>query len=594
MTCKILTTQQPLSFRQALTLLANINVSYQKCYESDFVTLVQRPYNRPLPSPEEICELIAQQNFKSLANDIKRSDRQDRKGKRSRRQKMSSWSLVQRRGLLSGQHRYLKAQTTFQELYWYFYQEIQTLDIQYPKKTRGPDQIYDRTALTAAIMLKMLHDIEWFDLPSRLRGEKLDLRLPSKKDSKHNPVPSHQTFFTLFKQLSSEELDNVLVETDTRCQNRLTTWSDKTLPLIYAADGSGHPLQTEEPYIFKGKPSSRRKSTHLVLLQNLQTRTIRGLFYPEITGQSRKDLRGFMQRLPPGAILLGDREFDVEYLQKTAQKTHIDLQVRPNLRNGKVARTPLRRKAHRKFNPKLYRLRKTNEAIFSILAKRGILVPRRTSVPLAAKAALWACAAHNFDCLFNLDVSEKIFKWVAFPLDSRMLRYTQKNTQLGFLKYPGDLGLIGEVNSVSELKLTPVNFQDPTSDRTLKRNLKATKVDSLPQKVSNNFSKSSDLIALEIVSPSHWCRYLQRLHQLSFEQTAWMIFGFLIQCAPHVKDRTQICQALGLPRTTIYDNLQCLIREGFIIPESQSLTRRGRPKTIYCLSYPASDRGPPS
>lgn len=314
MTRKVLTTQQPLSFRQALTVLANINVSYRICQGSDFLTLVQKPYNQPLPSPEEICELIAQRNFQSLANDIKRSDRQDRKGSRSRRQKMKSWALIQKRGLLSGQHRYLKAQISFREQYFQIYREVLALEIAYPNHTRGPSQIYDRVALTTAILLKFLHDIEWVDLPSRLRGEQLDLRFSSQQASKYNPVPSHQTFFKLFKQLNPNELKRILIETDDFCQTRLSSWTDLVIPLLYAADGTGHPLQTETPYIFKGEPSFRKKSTHLVLLQNLQTRTVRGLFYPELTGQSRKDLREFMQQLPAEAILLGDREYDAEYL----------------------------------------------------------------------------------------------------------------------------------------------------------------------------------------------------------------------------------------------------------------------------------------
>ena len=82
MTSKVLTTKAPLTFRQALAILSDISVSYGIFEDDTFLALVKRPYNQSLPSPEEICELIAHRNFESLANAIKRSDRQDRRAAR--------------------------------------------------------------------------------------------------------------------------------------------------------------------------------------------------------------------------------------------------------------------------------------------------------------------------------------------------------------------------------------------------------------------------------------------------------------------------------------------------------------------------------
>lgn len=548
MTSKIITTTKPLTFRQALAILADINVSYGIFNTHDFVALVKTPYKQAMPSPEEICELIAQRNAKSLANDIKRSERQDRKGERLKRTKMKAWSTIQRRELLIGQRRYLKAKLTIRMQYQRFYQEIQETNLVYPRETRGPEQNYDRIAITAAIALKMLHDIEWTKLPARLRGERIDLRLPTKRKQGIEPVPSHQTFFTLFKTLDIKEIKNLLLMTDDKSQAQLESWKGEAIPLIYAADGSGHPLQGEEPCVYKGKPTYRRKSTHLVLLQNLNSRTVRGLFYPTLTGQSRRDIREFIRALPPGATLLGDREFDVEYLQKEAQKTNIDLQARPRLKNGQPARTPHRRTAHKKFNKRLYRLRKLNESIFAILVNRGILVPRRTTIALSAKAALWACVGHNLDCLINVELNKKIFKWVYLPIQKELpaisslatkqvLAASQENISLssGNSENIPAVTIIKTsikpiVTTIEELNVT---IPDQKTLPSQSKKLATTRVESNP------ISSSSTQLKEHITVP----------RTIFSDHVVWLILSYLIQCYPQAQNRTRIYQAIGLPRS---------------------------------------------
>ena len=393
--------------------------------------------------------------------------------------------------------------------------------------------------------------------------------------------------------MDESELQKLLESTDTNSQTKLNTWMPKKLSPLYATDGSGHPLQGEEPYIFKGKSTYRKRSTHMVVVQNLLTRSIRGLFYPALTGQSRRDIREFIRALPLGAKLLADREFDVEYLQAEASSYQIDLQARPNLRDGKPASSPLRREAHQKFDAKTYRLRKIHEAIFSILRARGVLVPRRATVSLAAKAALWACVGHNLDCLLNLDLAARIFHWVDFSIHTPLPEVSSLtlNQELTFPKVREEASstCLTGCQGVSLSELKDISPLIGSSDFPYEFEVTAVIQQESPPRSPQSGGLPSNAALDSSSSPS-----LVIPRSLLGDGIARLVLVLLIQCYPQLQDRTKIYKALGLPRSTVYDGIQRLMQNGMVVQKFQPTGGRGRPRTLYSLCFPASDRGPPT
>ncbi|MFQ5923852.1 MAG: IS630 family transposase [Anaerolineales bacterium] len=73
-------------------------------------------------------------------------------------------------------------------------------------------------------------------------------------------------------------------------------------------------------------------------------------------------------------------------------------------------------------------------------------------------------------------------------------------------------------------------------------------------------------------------------------QTIWM---YLCACWPAGWTCGQVCQATGLPRTTVFDGLQRLRLRGLVSVTKEKRTTRGRPHILFSACYPASDRGPP-
>jgi len=430
MTAKILTTNEPLTFRQALAVLSDVTVSYGAFEEETCLFVAKGPYKKPLPTSEEICTTISARNVESLKKSILRAERQDRKGERHHKEKMKSWGLNQRRGLLSGKIRYQSDQLTVKERYESFYTGIQTLNYPFVVGTRGPAQRYDRNALATGIALKYLLDVPWSRLPAQLRGCNVDLRQDMGKITNAAEVPSHTTFMKLVLQVPEEDLRAWLRQLDDWARTQWGQWTATSEPVVYATDGTGHPLQCDEVISDADECHYRRKTLHCVLTQNLVTLTIREVHYPELEHLSRRDLANVLQHLPLNATLLTDCEFDVEYVYAAAQTAHINVVIRPNQPANTTAATPLRRQAHQTFNATLYRQRKREESINGTFVKRGVFQPRQQHAITASLTTFWASVGHDLQCLLRLKIYQRIYRWVSVELPSLHISMTSdRSTQ---------------------------------------------------------------------------------------------------------------------------------------------------------------------
>lgn len=416
MTSKIVTTREPLSFNQALSVLSYINVTFTPVEDHAFMSSVKRPTDDQKLVMEKIVEKIVKKNVESLANNLIRNDRQDRKAGRHGRPAKGSWDTIQRKGVLRGKLEYILNNQTLQELFDLYRSLEVAFEQIFPVGTRGPTPFYERQLLCIGVMVKFRRAIQWQQLPSLFRSAGFDFRTVEGRKRAKNPVPSHEVFHRVYRSCSQGELAQLLEETDDLVASALGEWLGDPVSKDFAVDGSGHPLQAEECLDINGECNFRRISVHAVLIQRIKTGTVRALCYPEQEGLPRPDVRHMLERLPRGSRVFADSEFDVEYLQETASACKIELHASPDQPKNTTPRTPHRRAAHAAFDKEAYRQRKRVESIFNTLTKRGIFTPRYTKTSTAVQASYWSCLAHNYACFERITAYQEIYHVVTVDL----------------------------------------------------------------------------------------------------------------------------------------------------------------------------------
>ena len=114
----ILSTQKPLSFREALGLLTNINVSYDEWGNLPFMALI-KPSTRykELLKPLNLCQYLTDRSVEILKKNIIRNDRRDRMAQILKKPKKSSWGTLQRHGLFVDKIQYQLDNLRHQDYY---------------------------------------------------------------------------------------------------------------------------------------------------------------------------------------------------------------------------------------------------------------------------------------------------------------------------------------------------------------------------------------------------------------------------------------------------------------------------------------------
>jgi hypothetical protein len=413
MTGKSLTTSEPLSFREALGILTDINVSYDEWGDLPFITLIKPPAGKKnFPDLETIVEMVNQRSVKILADNIKRNDRRDRTARRVGNLKKGSWSTIQRKGLLVGKVQYRLDNLSTRHYFDQALASIRDCGWSMPCGARGPVPVFDRQKVAAAVLTKFLLYRTWVALRRALVDACIDLRTDHGKEKGANPVPSVPILHGTFASIPGEVLEDICCQLSQRCS---AIWEEITgapAPLEYVVDGSTHPTPFHTLCNYGEIVTWKRVS----LLFNLITRniphTVEGLLIPGERGLSEKDIRPMLQNIPARSTVLGDSAYDINYLYKFASKSNITLMANPREYFGKPASSWFRKRVHAKFDRQLYRRRKLGERIFGILEKRGILAIKRKTVKTIWQGLRWALVAHNLLALIKLTIKEDIFKTI--------------------------------------------------------------------------------------------------------------------------------------------------------------------------------------
>jgi len=107
MTGKSLTIRESLSFREALGILVDINVSHDEWGDLPLIAMVKPPTGQDsFPDPVALCKKISERSVKVLKEYFMRNDRRDRVAAKQGKPRKNSWNTIQRRGLLTDKVQY--------------------------------------------------------------------------------------------------------------------------------------------------------------------------------------------------------------------------------------------------------------------------------------------------------------------------------------------------------------------------------------------------------------------------------------------------------------------------------------------------------
>jgi len=170
---------------------------------------------------------------------------------------------------------------------------------------------------------------------------------------------------------------------------------------IFVIDGSAITCETLSERIVAMKPLLMREFHKYLALIRITTNTIRRVKKPT------NKIRGIINYLPEGSLVLADTEFDAENNYRIARESKIDLQVKQ--RKGDV-RKPCRKRARRCFDKEKYRLRKLGERPFGNIEVRRYKCYYRKPENKLKGVMLIACE-HNIRAYFkNKSWSERFIK----------------------------------------------------------------------------------------------------------------------------------------------------------------------------------------
>ena len=414
MTSKSLTTKEPLSFREALGILVDINVSHDEWGNLPFISMVKPPAGqKEFPDPVMVCKMVSERSVEVLANNFNWNDRRDRLAVREGKPRKNSWDTIQRKGLLRDKIQYRLNKVSTEEIFRKALLVIRKTDWKPIKGSRGPVRVFDRQKLAAAVLTGFYLGLTWVALEKRFRDTRTDLRTACGRKKGAPLVPTVPIFYKVFIQIPDHVLEAAWRLLGKSCTSAWEQITGVPAPLEFVVDGCNHPTPFQESFLYRGTVAWRRMTLPFHLITRNRPHVVEWLHIPRNDRSSMRDVRSILEKLPAGSTVLGDNAYDAGYLQETAAKSNITLIAKPYHHFGCKPQNKYRIKAHIEFDPVLYRRRKLGERIFGILKKRGILVNKRMTARTIWKGLRWALVAHNLGALVKLEVKTTIFRTVS-------------------------------------------------------------------------------------------------------------------------------------------------------------------------------------
>lgn len=320
---RILFYAKPISLAYALSLLASINFSYFSLSDCSFIAVL-KPSSEPLPSLKQLCHRIVEKTVQALCGHFHRDELNQ-----LRPTKRQSWSSIKRKAPFYDAIRDLASKTSL--LDYLHLAEWGVRDQGLPWRPnpegRGRPVTYDPIKLTALLLLKDLVPGGFRGLAQRVREAGYDARLAPQESQQAKPPSFGHLRKILAQKLPEVYLTACITKLDQWCAARHTAVFGDHFRHLFGSDSTRSPTTQMEVREVAMQPRLCTKTVGYNLAVRLVTNSIYAVQVPE-EGKATCDIRDLLAQLPEGAIVVQDREYDIEYDHEAANKAGLDYQTK--------------------------------------------------------------------------------------------------------------------------------------------------------------------------------------------------------------------------------------------------------------------------
>jgi hypothetical protein len=387
--------KKPITFATALNYLSRPKLSEKATGGRSWVMIIRTPKNQPEPDLDRLCEEVSEQLFWRMAQDLVRQEKEDAHTKRKKAQKEGAWNTQKSRAPSRGAKQRFVSGTTFQDWFTHVKQAVDHHERPWTYSGKGRRAKYDRSVLIALVLLTKLKGGSYEAIVTRAKEAGLNCLVGAAEPFKGPvavPCPSYLHKIATQK-IPLTYYDQIICYFDQKVCQIYEERLQLDAPRVFAVDGtdlagSEKVLQQTnqyETYTFERVPFQ--------LTSRLVTNTVFNL--TPLKTSSKAPLHAGLSHLVKGDVALGDRLYDIEENHQAAERAGIDFHAPGKRIHGNPYQGDARARTRQRFDPILYRQRKTVERPFGNLVSRGLNhVYSRSPHTRYVELALWLIA-HN-------------------------------------------------------------------------------------------------------------------------------------------------------------------------------------------------------
>jgi hypothetical protein len=374
--------------------------------------LIRAPKKQLEPDLDSLCEEVSKQIFWRMSQDIVRQEKEDAHTKQKKARNEGAWNTQKSRAPSRGAKQRFVGGTTFQEWFTHVKKAVDYYELPWSYTDKGRRAKYDRSVLIALVLLTKLKGGSYEKIATRAKEAGLNCLVGADEPFKGSvavPCPSY------IHKIATEKIplayyDQILYYFDQKAGQTYEERLQLDLPRVFAVDGtdlagSEKVLQRTnqyETYTFERVPFQ--------LTSRLVTNTVFNLTPLKASGQA--PLHTGLTHLSRGDIALGDRLYDIEENHQAAERAGIDFHAPGKMLHGKPYQGDARTRTRKRFDPILYRQRKTVERPFGNLISRGLThIYSRSPHTRYVELVLWLIA-HNLLALRGQEYYQQNYRLV--------------------------------------------------------------------------------------------------------------------------------------------------------------------------------------
>ena len=354
-----------------------------------------------------MCKRIGKVIVDDLVNEILYEEKNSLRAEKKR-----AWSPKKTKAPFYDRARYKSKINSFQAALDLAEKIVNMLGAPWKPAKRGRPSIYSPSKVTIALLCKHFFDLSF----ERLREKLIDIKYDCRKRNKINegrPIPCRSELHWASLKVPEEYFDEAKRLIDEQTAKLHGDLFGTTELNKFAVDGTSNQCDELEEALIACKPRLRRKTDKVNALIRLVTNTVSEISSSE--RENQKDLRKLLEKRKSSGRsiknieVVADRDYDVEYNYKYAEKNGVKLTIKPKLYQGKMYKGNFRTKVQASYSSKTYRTRKKAERPFGNMFCRDGNKIHYKRPDMKEKGELLRVIAHNMKAYFMQEAWGKIF-----------------------------------------------------------------------------------------------------------------------------------------------------------------------------------------